>query len=181
VKKLLFLLCMAISFPVFADTICVNIDTTGYTNDQMNSINMGVLQLAHDDGETQPGILKQNTRNPWDVCFENPSTNVVGNITQARFDAWYLVWKAEQETQENSAYNLFDPERAIEEFYQSLQDQMFNRDVDFGKIAEMTRKKNFTGLKIYGYGSYQYGFITEDVLARYKQIFLNQDINLDEY
>lgn len=75
----------------------------------------------------------------------------------------------------------FNPEQAITEFYASLSDQMFNNNVDFGKIGFMVQWQNFQGLKLYANGLLAYGFITQDVYDRYKQIFLNQNINLDDY
>lgn len=75
----------------------------------------------------------------------------------------------------------FDPTRAITEFYTTLSDQMFNNNVDFGKIGFMVQWENFQGLKLYAQGLLANGFITQDVYDRYKQIFLNQQINLEDY
>lgn len=75
----------------------------------------------------------------------------------------------------------FNPEQAITEFYETLSDQMFNSNVDFGKIGFMVQWQNFTGLKLYANGLLSNGFITQDAYDRYKQIFLNQNINLDDY
>lgn len=80
-----------------------------------------------------------------------------------------------------TAEELFSPEKAIGEFYQSLSDQMFNNNVQFGNIGFMVQWKNFAGLKIYANGLLAYGFITQDAYDRFKQIFLNQNINLDDY
>jgi hypothetical protein len=177
-KKLFILLFLISICSVSYASTCIEINTDGFSDQKVRMINSGVQKMSLADGETTDPIRWDFThRNPWDVCWENPSTHVRENITQERYNTWYDALIAEEQRPENT----FDPERAIGEFPQTLLDQTFNDHIDFGKIAEMARYRNFPGLKNYGYGLLQLGWITQDVLDRYKQIFLNQNINLDNY
>ena len=107
-KMKILILLLILSSNVFAETICVKIDTSQMTQDEKNSRQAVIYKLIFEETGVDLFVDSKNPKmfiSGDNACFINPTFDVGANLTQDIFEAKYKDLKTEVSANNEGAIN----------------------------------------------------------------------------